>query len=59
MNDIFFQLPNWVDQIGVMVMATIFVACEVLVVLVCAWVLAEIMIAIYERLRSRVMRLSI
>lgn len=59
MNDILFQVPNWVDQIGVVVMATLFVACEVLVVLICVWALAEITIAIYERLRGRIMRLSL
>lgn len=59
MNPLFFQIPNWTDQIAVVTMATLFMACEILVIEMCVWGLIELSILIYERLRGRIMRLEV
>lgn len=57
--EIFYQIPNWVDQVGVVVMSIFLMGVMLLSAEIWVWILAEIGIAIYERLRSRVIHLSL
>lgn len=62
-NEIFFQVPNFVDQAIVIVMSIILVGLVTFAAEIWLWIIAELGILIYERIMTRVhnvrLRLSV
>lgn len=56
---IFFQLDNWANDVLMIVAGIFLVGCAILAAEIWLWVIAEIGIAIYERLYHRLLTLSV
>ena len=59
MNDIFWSFPNYVDAFLTDIFVLFLMACGVLVLEVCVWVLVKLGIAIYRDLREGVRTLGV
>lgn len=53
------MLPNWVDAMGALTMGIFLVGLMLVAAAIWFWIVAEIVLVIYERLHSRIMNLSV